>query len=105
MNKQIFMAWTMFFILIMSGVPFYWFAYRPKKIRADCLSISLNAAFTESKNGGAIARRKIINYYRSRVKLTDYSGMSRQEKEDALFLIGRQKDGYQICLELNGLKE
>ena len=104
MSKSVFISIVMIFILIVCGIPFYWFAYRPSQIRKDCLSVSLSAAFETSK-GAQSAKQKAASYYRKHADLEDdFDPSTRKAKDEALYLIARQKEGYGICLEMRGLK-
>lgn len=105
MDKRFFGAMVMLFILIIAGIPFYWFAYRPKAVRQQCLGLSLGTAFDELDSQDSM-KEKIADYFRSRGGLKkSMSSLPSEMKENALFLIMRQKESYQICLDLNGLKE
>lgn len=105
MSKSVFISIVMIFILIVGGIPFYWFAYRPSKIRKDCLSVSLSAAF-ESSKGAQNAKQKAASYFRKHAKIEDdFDPTTREARDEALYLLARQKEGYGICLAMRGLKE
>lgn len=105
MDKRFFASIVMLFILIITSIPFYWFAYRPKMIRQQCLALSLGTAF-DGLNSREAVKEKIADYFRERVDLgQNISALSQEMKEASLFLIMQRREGYQICLELNGFKE
>jgi len=105
MDKRLFISFVMFFILIMTGVPFYWFAYQPNAVRQQCLALSLGTAFDELESRDSAAAQ-VSEYFSKRGGLKgSSSSLSQAKQSEALYLIMRQKEGYQICLELNGLKE
>lgn len=105
MDKRIFAAMVMLFLFVIAAVPFYWFGYRPQAARQQCLALSLGTAFDELENQDSM-KEQIADYFRSRGALNNkMSSLPANLKEAAIFLMVRQKEGYQLCLELNGLKE
>ena len=105
MDKRFFASFVMLFIIIVAGIPFLLFSYRPKIIRQQCLALSLGTAFDGLDSREAV-KEKIADYFGRRVNLGQKISVLPQEmKEASLFLMMQQRESYQVCLELNGLKE
>ncbi len=105
MGKQAFWSAFVAFIVLLGVVPFYWFSYHPKKIREECLSVSLNAVLDAYKDR-KLAAGKVSSYYRSHTDLgTDRSLAAEEARNEGMLLIAQQKEGYQVCLQMHGLQE
>ena len=104
MDKRFVGLFALACVLIVGGGLFYWFAYRPHAVRQECLAVSLGMTFDSLKERNLVKGRT-ADYFRKRINLNRIASLSREEQDDALFLIMRQKESYQICLQLNGFKE
>lgn len=66
MNEQITKNWFKIFLILIIGLAFYWYEWRPTQIKKECYNIAWHKAYPCGDNSKSVYEQNSYNnYYKS----------------------------------------